>query len=169
MVSMKVEFTKGNGLEQPTVVKCSRSADVAIFWPIHDYLVQHDLAHFAVEQALGYENGFWGLIDKGWNVEMFIGRMPKPPTDSVLPLEAYYAEIIVGALQSDYNCTPRSDGTILSILFDECLSCGLPMPDLCIDDIKRARFELTQHLEDWKMIPKGGVFQLDFQPYTTSR
>lgn len=34
----------------------------------------HDLTHYAVEIALGYRRGFFGLIAEGWDVEDTTGK-----------------------------------------------------------------------------------------------
>lgn len=161
---MNVEFTKANSQGQPTLVKANRAGNTAMFWPVHEHLVIHDLAHFAIEQELGYTEGFWGLISKGWNVEMFIGRMPKLLGSSVLPHQAYYAEIIVAALHSDVNCTERSAGNVVSHVLDECISAGLPMPDICNEDILRARKALKLILNRWNELQPEEKLVLTFNP-----
>ena len=39
----------------------------------------HDLAHFVVEEALGLESGFWGLVAKGATFASVAGRRPTRP------------------------------------------------------------------------------------------
>ena len=33
------------------------------------HFTHHDLTHLAIETTLGYEQGFFGLIASGWNIE----------------------------------------------------------------------------------------------------
>jgi hypothetical protein len=52
----------------------------------------HDLTHFAVESALGYKRGFFGLLADGWDFEDVTGKGARGP----LPSEAVEAEKMVG-------------------------------------------------------------------------
>jgi hypothetical protein len=65
----------------------------------------HDLTHYAVETALGYRRGFFGLIAEGWDIEETTGETPR----GSLPPEALEVERIVGLLDSE-----RASGTLWS-------------------------------------------------------
>lgn len=55
-------------------------------------LPAHDLTHYAVETALGYQQGFYGLIADGWE----IGDFAAPYACGPIPREAREAELVVG-------------------------------------------------------------------------
>jgi len=60
-------------------------------------LTTHDLTHFAVETTLGYEQGFFGLIASGWDIEDTTGKGARGP----LPDEAGEVESVVGLFDSE--------------------------------------------------------------------
>ena len=37
----------------------------------------HDLTHYAVETVLGYQNGFYGMVARGWNMTDFGAPWPR--------------------------------------------------------------------------------------------
>jgi hypothetical protein len=82
------------------VLRCTR-ADGSVTWqkqPKHGaHFALHDLTHYAVETALGYRRGFFGLIADGWEVEDTTGKGARGP----LPPEAVEVERIVGLFDSE--------------------------------------------------------------------
>jgi hypothetical protein len=57
----------------------------------------HDLTHFAVETALGFRRGFYGLVADGWDIADFAAPLPRGP----IPEEAREVELLVGFFQAD--------------------------------------------------------------------
>lgn len=57
----------------------------------------HDLTHYAVEQTLGFQHGFYGLIADGWAIEDFAKPWPRGP----IPTEAQEVELIVGFFDTE--------------------------------------------------------------------
>ncbi len=82
------------------MLRCTRE-DGSITWqkqPKHGaHFALHDLTHYAVETALGYRRGFFGLIAEGWELEDTTGKGPRGP----LPPEAVEVERIVGLFDSE--------------------------------------------------------------------
>ena len=67
------------------VLRCTRE-DGSVTWQKQTrhaaHFALHDLTHYAVETALGYRQGFFGLLAAGWDVEETSGkgsRGPVPP------------------------------------------------------------------------------------------
>src|SRR3984893_2187434 len=107
---LTVEIVKradGNG-----VLRCTR-ADGSVTWQKQNtrhaaFFALHDLTHFAVESALGFRRGFFGLIAEGWDIEDTTGKGKRGP----LPPEAGVVEQLVGAFdreQSDGGPWPVSE------------------------------------------------------------
>src|SRR6202040_1783149 len=95
---MRIQITKrrdGNG-----VLRCVRS-DGSSTWQKQErqgaFFARHDLTHFAVEWTLGFRQGFYGLIEGGWDVEDTTGQGPRGP----LPDEALEVEYIVGCFDAE--------------------------------------------------------------------
>jgi hypothetical protein len=57
----------------------------------------HDLTHYAVETALGFRFGFYGLLADGWEIRDFAAPWPR----GEIPDEAREVELIVGFFDSD--------------------------------------------------------------------
>jgi hypothetical protein len=81
-------------------LRCIRQ-DGSVTWqkqPTHAaYFALHDLTHYAVETALGYKRGFFGLIAEGWEVDDTTGKGAR----GALPAEAVEVERIVGLFDSE--------------------------------------------------------------------
>src|SRR5579872_4676253 len=98
-------------LKQPDgsgVLRCTRE-DGSVTWQKQArhaaHFALHDLTHFAVETALGYRRGFFGLIAEGWDVDDTTGK----GTRGALPAAAVEVEKIVGLFDSE-----RASGTLWS-------------------------------------------------------
>jgi hypothetical protein len=82
------------------ILRCTRE-DGTVTWQKQvkhgAHFALHDLTHYAVETALGYRRGFFGLIAEGWDVEDTTGKGARGP----LPGEAGEVEQIVGLFDSE--------------------------------------------------------------------
>lgn len=122
----------------------------------------HDLTHYSVETALGFTQGFFGLVADGWDISDFAKPWPRGP----IPNEAREVELLVGLLDmqrrmmADWNAEEllqqgrlyvegRGDGATLPGLTDEKL-----------EKIKRLR---TDVFAKWAAIEPGETLELLFQ------
>jgi hypothetical protein len=149
---LKIEIVKqpdGSG-----VLRCTRQ-DGSVTWQKQikhaAHFALHDLTHYAVESALGYEQGFFGLIAQGWNVEETTGKTPRGP----LPSEALEVERIVGLFDSE-----RASGTLWSCAeFNE--HAPRPLTEAEIHAVRRTRAEV---FEQWFAVAPGQRLELEFRP-----
>lgn len=95
---MQIEIAKrpdGTG-----VLRCTRD-DGSVTWQKQAkhaaFFALHDLTHYAVETALDYRQGFFGLIAEGWEIEDTGGKGAR----GALPGEAIEVERIVGLFDSE--------------------------------------------------------------------
>src|SRR5580692_7897135 len=119
------------------VLRCTRE-DGSVTWqkqPKHGaHFALHDLTHFAVETALGYRHGFFGLIAEGWEVEDTTGKGAR----GALPAEAIEVERIVGLFDSE-----RASGVLWTIEeFNE--FAPRPLTEAEIQRVRALRGELFQ-------------------------
>jgi hypothetical protein len=89
----------------------------------------HDLTHYAVESALGYDHGFFGLVADGWDISDFASPWSRGP----IPPEALEVELIVGLL--DMQRLMNADWTAAELLeqgklYVESRSTKAPLPAL---------------------------------------
>ena len=87
---LRIEIAKR--ADRAGVLACTR-ADGSQTWQKQStrtaaHFALHDLTHYAVESTLGYENGFFGLIASGWEIEDTTGKGARGP----LPPEAVEVE-----------------------------------------------------------------------------
>lgn len=128
---------------------------------------QHDLTHYAVETALGYRHGFYGLIADGWDIGDFTAPWPRGP----IPAEAGEVELIVGFLD-----TERTQGTEMS---PEELDAHaqryvegrrakrpgavVPLPpSLDAGMLEQVRARRTELIARWFALAPGGALELPF-------
>ena len=82
------------------ILRCTRG-DGSVTWQKQTrhaaHFALHDLTHFAVETALGYRRGFFGLIAEGWDVDDTTGKGAR----GMIPAEAGEVERIVRLFDSE--------------------------------------------------------------------
>jgi hypothetical protein len=83
MGMLQIEISKRS--DGAGALRCTRK-DGSVTWqkqPKHGaHFALHDITHYAVETALVYRRGFFGLIAKGWDLDDTTGkgaRGPLPP------------------------------------------------------------------------------------------
>ncbi|MDE0086961.1 MAG: hypothetical protein OXU23_14670 [Candidatus Poribacteria bacterium] len=98
---MIIRFKKGKNQHKhkPDTLTCIRD-DGSVTWThIHRGFVQHDFAHYVVETTLGFQNAFFGLVAKGYDIPDF--SLPTSKRPFKIPKEAIVAEPIVALLQAE--------------------------------------------------------------------
>jgi hypothetical protein len=109
----------------------------------------HDLTHYAVETVLGLEQGFFGLIAQGWDMEDTGGKGSRGP----LPPDAITVEHIVGGLDAE-----RTGRTELSADEFNGLT-GISRP-LTAAELARVRERRRELFAQWTALPAGGTLVL---------
>jgi hypothetical protein len=122
----------------------------------------HDLTHYAVESALGYNHGFFGLIADGWDMADFAAPWPRGP----IPTEAREVELVVGLL--DMQRLMRADWDAEELLEQGKLYVAGRRDDIvlpALDDDKLARVIETRRdvFEKWGAIRPGQTLELSFR------
>jgi hypothetical protein len=150
-VALKIQIAKradGGG-----VLRCTR-ADGSVTWQKQTALQAahvslHDLTHFAVESALGFREGFYGLIAAGWEIEDTTGKGKR----GRVPMEAGMVERIVGLFDME-----RASGVIYTA--DEFNEYS-PQP-LRDEDLARVRKLRGVLFTKWFDVEPGSVIELQF-------
>lgn len=148
---VSIEIVKqpdGTGL-----LRCTRG-DGSVTWQKQRkhaaHFALHDLTHYAVETALGYRRGFFGLIAEGWDIEETTGQT----TRGSLPAEALETERIVGLLDSE-----RASGIIWSA---EEFS-GFAPRSVTEAEIQNVRALRAALFQQWAGIAPGQKLELKFE------
>lgn len=162
MSDLRIQLTKRT--DGSALLRCVR-ADGTATWQRHDgprarFFPLHDLAHYAVETALGAREGFFGLVAAGWDIAETDGKHARGP----LPSEAVAVEQLVGMLGAE----GASGATWTAAEFAEqgaafAASHGLPAPrPVTDDDLARVRRRLAALHARWALLPAGGTLDLPF-------
>lgn len=135
------------------VLRCTRQ-DGSVTWQRQakhgGHFALHDLTHYAVETALGYQRGFFGLIAEGWEVEETTGKGARGP----LPAEAVEVERIVGLFDSE-----RGSGMLWTL---EEFNQFAPRA-LTDADIQRVRALRGELFRRWFAVAPGEKLELTFE------
>lgn len=124
----------------------------------------HDLTHYAVETALGYARGFYGLIADGWEISDFASPWPKGQPGE----EARQVEMVVSFFDMD-----RTQGATATVWdfnaraasYADSRSGDPRSPKLRLlteDEITAVRTLRSRLLERWRGVPPGGTLELNF-------
>jgi hypothetical protein len=128
------------------------------------FLARHDLLHFAVETELGSDNGFFGLVAQGWNIEDMDGKGARGP----LPAQSVIIEHLVGLVTMDVagaGTPPWDVDTLNAQLAAIAAEHGLgPVRPLTTADLSRVRSRARTLLERWDALTPGSTLELQFAP-----
>jgi hypothetical protein len=135
-------------------LRCTRE-DGSVTWQKQTkhaaHFVLHDLTHYAVETALGYRRGFFGLIAEGWDAEDTTGKGARGP----LPAEAVEVERVVGLFD-----TERGSGVLWTL---EEFNQFSPRA-LTLENIQSVRALRSALFQQWSALAPGQKMELSFKP-----
>jgi hypothetical protein len=125
-----------------------------------DFLVRHDLAHYAIESVLKYRTAFNGMLNNGMDIKDFEDKEKR--SRMAITAEAVYAEnfanlFLVETTQGnfeDFNAVQRGVFISFSNQYDP-----VTLTQEHIEDI---RTYLRQLLRQWEELPVGGTLALTF-------
>ncbi len=160
---MKIQFKKGHN--KPSILTCIRNDGTKTWVKMYAGIETHDLGHYAVETALGFENAFYGMVAKGANIEDFELPREKRPIE-VLPKnlhpEALISEHLVNLLMTKAQVT-NVNFDISNPLKEILIENNLPFPSNLTDKKMSEIWEVFNTLGDqWKLLPEGQVLELEF-------
>ena len=121
----------------------------------------HDLTHFAVESALGFRCGFYGLIAQGWEIDDTTGKGSRGP----LPDETTEVEFFVGLFDNG-----RASGTLLTaddfnnFAATQAEAAGGQAPRIfSTEDLARVRELRSKLFAQWSSIAPGETLELYYE------
>ena len=135
------------------VLSCRR-ADGTVTWQKQTtrtavHFALHDLTHYAVERTLGYQRGFFGLIDEGWDIDDTTGKGAR----GALPSEALEVESVVGMF--DRERASQSNWTAEE--FNQYLPRTLTEKEM--EAVRKCRADLFQ---SWSEVMVGSTLELNW-------
>jgi hypothetical protein len=125
-----------------------------------DFLVLHDLCHYAIETTLQYKNAFWGLIKKGINPGVFENKDTRDSLE--LTNEAWYAEHLANLLLIEFTQGEFED--INAMLEQSLRQQNSRIPTIQFSNIVVEEIRALLHtlIEKWRVVEVGDYLSLDF-------
>ena len=156
---MIIRFKKGKNRAKakPDTLTCIRENGSVTWTHLHRGFVQHDFGHYVVETTFGLEEGFFGLVAKGYDIPDFSD--PKSTRPFEIPNEAIDIESIVALLQADLAEYLGDSGESDGIFRDHR---GALSMDITDTQLVKMRQRLCALLERWQALPPGGSMGLQF-------
>ncbi len=150
---------------------CFRPDGTRAWWKLSAYLGIHDLIHHVVENTLGFENAFYGLIASGWEQDWFGANDPDRGKKRALPdrshPQADQAEFIVMQLQAELLAHGREEDFI-SMLALSCAGVDCPVPAITPYQLAQMRADMRRLVTQWYDLNAGGEIELRFAPVSSA-
>lgn len=161
---MIIQFKKQLG--KPSVLTCIRDDGSKTWVKMYPGIEAHDLAHYAVETALKFENAFYGMVAKGTNIEDFeLPRENRP--EVVLPKNLHSEALISEHLVNLIMVRAQTKDTEMHIpyLLDNILNENeLPFPkNLTAATMEKIWTTFLKLDSQWKALPIGATMELKFR------
>lgn len=155
---MIIQLKKGR--DGPSTLACVRADGSRTWARVHPFLPDHDLTHCAVESVLGFKQAFFGLVASGWQIDDF----SFPDTRTRVPVEAHWAESIVGILDLERGSARHlAEPEFAEALASSLRAQGLPpyrsLRSSQLDAIRALRADL---FERWCATAPGGTLEMPF-------
>ncbi len=125
-----------------------------------DFLVLHDLCHYAIESTLQYKNAFWGLIAKGINPSVFENKETRAALD--LANEAWYAEHLANLLLIEFTQGKFED---INAMFEQSLlqqNYRISIIQFSSIVVEEIRANLHTLIENWRSVKEDDNLSLNF-------
>lgn len=142
---------------KPDTLTCIRDDESVTWTHLHRGFVQHDFAHYVVETTLGFENAFFGLVAKGYDIPDF--SEPKANRRFEIPEEAMDTEPIVALLQVDLLEGLGYSGDSDGIFRDHRAALPIGITDAQLEIMRQ---KLRALLERWRELRPGESMALQF-------
>ena len=155
---MKIQIKKRSNSKH--VISYLRDGLETYWIEADNFLVLHDLCHFAIETTLGYKTAFWGLIASGINPNVFENKEKRDALE--LSNEAWYAEHLANLFLIEYT---QGSFENINEIFKQCMlehSSNVAMKQFSDTEIKAIRISIDQVIEKWKNIEVDNLLSLEF-------
>ena len=157
---MVIRIHKGSG--KPNTLRCLRD-DGTVTWTALNLPAEHDLIHYVVETERGYQDAFYGLLARGWDIADFGAADAETGRKRRLPAEAICAECLVGIFQIEllHGSAPED---FVGLVETACAGCQVPTPDISAASLGAMRDRMRELTRRWARLPAGETLELEFAP-----
>lgn len=155
---MTITFKKR--IDRKHVITYSTHLGVEHWFEADDFLVLHDLSHFALESVLHFRTAFWGLMQQGIPQEVFENKEARNALS--LSHEAWYAEHLANLFLMELSQGKWED---INEIFESSLrqtQSDIPLFYLDNKDVEKIRALLVRLVAKWNSLCSGEKMVLDF-------
>ena len=155
---MKISFKKRE--VSKNIISYQRPPYLDQWVAADDFLILHDLSHYAIETQLGYQSAFWGLIKSGIHPSVFENKEAR---DKILVSnEAWYAECLANLFLLELTQGELEEFNEVFHQSLEQMSKNIPEMNLSADQINDIRDYYKQLVNAWKMLEPNKEMVLHF-------
>ncbi|RTL60952.1 MAG: hypothetical protein EKK37_02005 [Sphingobacteriales bacterium] len=155
---MTISFSKRSNKQH--TLSCARNDGSQTWMQVSDFFIVHDLAHYAVETVLGYQNAFYGMLNSGINITDF--EEPKEERTVILTDEAIVTEHLVNLLVIEYRQGVINDFNTMLADSIQKEDTRYKSPQLTEEQLNSIRTSLKQYMAQWYQLPDGENLTLNF-------
>jgi hypothetical protein len=125
-----------------------------------DFLIFHDLSHYAIEKTLNFKNAFWGLIKSGINPSIFENKLER---DKILiSNEAWLAECLANLFLIELTQGKFEDfQKVLAESYHQMYPEKV-VPTLQNEEIESIRAYYGQLIQQWRTLGNDESIMLTF-------
>ena len=145
---------------QINTISYKRDEQLDYWQDANDFLVMHDLSHYAIETTLNFTTAFWGMVKGGINPLEFENKETRDRL--ILTKEAWYAETLANLFLFEHSQGKFED---FNAVFEESLKqtnpeiLPLKLNDLEIEKIRKAYENL---LSQWRSLQINETLVLEY-------
>jgi len=155
---MVMKFTR-NG-DKPHVICCQRDGGTQTWMHADEFFVLHDLSHYVLEKALGYQTAFMGMLNNGMDIKDFEDREKRMRI--TVTLEARHAENMANLfLMEQFQGRLENFNQVCLEAFQSA-NPGFPAPVIGEQDVSAIRMELAKQVRAWSALQAGQTMELPF-------
>jgi hypothetical protein len=160
--ALRLRFKKGSDGRLAAFALERADGTVTVMQAPHAFFPIHDLTHYALETALRYTRGFYGLVSEGWNFDDFGSPWPRGP----MPPDIDPAELLVGFLDLERATGfPMSaddvNDRVASHYRERSLTAPAPITE---DQLSHIRALLERLTARWHDTPPNATLELPYNP-----
>lgn len=169
---MRISVTKGERADRIAIERADGSTAHEVV--PHKGPVAHDLVHYAVEQGLGFESGFWGLVAAGHDPAAITelakagGHASAKRAERPDPafIQAIQVERIVESFEAELWSAGNDNDGLRAMSAAGCDQSLVPCPPLGDAELDRVRTTLRALADRWAGLGVGETLTLDWQRET---
>jgi len=154
---MLIKITKKSGRNQLNCIREDGSFTAANLGPS---LPLHDIAHFVAEKTFNIENGFYGLIEKGYSIQ----QLSDPTVIKGLGFESWLAEILTRGLQTLLSGACKPEQFIWQVKEEIKHMNAEYVFEINEKLVEEMFLQYTHLIEQWNNLPDGETLELNYIP-----